>query len=244
MTKLFKQTLITSVLSIFLINGAIADPSKKPYGLGIPASSGTGGAVRSLTSSLVVPLAPEDGGRTASEQPTFYWYLSTSNNFPYKTIFELRDSTDRDNAVVFKTEGTATNSGLYKVTLPSSVRLMPEKVYVWQLRLRGTTASSNLQAIGSIVLTKVSGEMQKAIAKATTSLEKAKVFSNYGYWFDALDLNTKQIETEPQNQTALKMRSEMMLEIFTTKNGDSQVTVKNLVDKINATKIMELLSSK
>jgi hypothetical protein len=244
MTKLFRQTLAASVLSIFLINGAIAAPTKKPYGLGIPTSSGTGGAVRSLTSSLILPLVPEDGGRTASEQPTFYWYLPTSNNFPYKTIFELRDSTDRNNVVVFKIEGTATKSGLYKVALPPTAALKPEKVYVWQLRLRGSTASSNLQAIGSIVLTKMSGEMQKAIARATTSLEKAQIFSNYGYWFDALDISTKQIETEPQNQTAIKMRTEMMLEIFTTQNGDSQASVKNLVDEINMTKTMELLSSK
>ena len=72
-----KQILTISVLSLFLFtgsltryltSGAIAAPTKKGYGLGVPISSGTGGAVRSGLNSLVIPLAPGDGGRTASEQ--------------------------------------------------------------------------------------------------------------------------------------------------------------------------------
>jgi len=243
MTNLFKQTLSASVLSIFLAGGAIATPTKIPYGLGIPTSSGTGGAVRSLTNPVLVSLAPEDGGRTASEQPTFYWFISASNNSPYKAIFELRDSTTQDNLIVYRIEGVADKSGLYKITIPPSVALKPEKTYVWQLRMRGSAASSNLQAIGSIVLNKVTEGIQKEIAKAKNDLEKSSVYSNYGYWFEALDICTKQIEAEPRNQSAIKMRDEMILEIFTSKDSDSQVVVKNLLDKINSTKSIELVSA-
>ncbi len=238
-----KQILVISVLSMFLSSVAIAAPAKKPFGLGIPISSGTVGAVRG--NSLIIPLMPEDGGRTDSEKPTFYWYLPNSNNFPYKTIFEIRDPSDREGSVIYKSEGIADKSGLYKLSLPiNSSVLKREKVYVWQLRLRGRTASSNLQAVGSILLGKIDNDLQKAIAQASSSLEKAKVYSSYGYWFDALNIYTNQLEIEPKNQIASKMRSEMLQEMFTPKgaNPEAIANVKNLVEKINSSTIKELSS--
>jgi len=247
MTNLLKpkRILTISVLSLFLCSGAIGAP-KKPYGLGVPISSGTGGAVRGAN-SLVIPLAPEDGGRTASERPTFYWYLPANSNFPYKTIFELRDPSDRDGNVVFRTEGVAAKNGLYKVTLPqTSPSLKPEKIYTWHLRLRGSNASSNIQSIGSIMLSNTDAEIQKEISQATTSLEKAKVYSRYGYWFDALNIYTNQLEADPNNQTASKMRSEMMLEAFTPKDADPETisNTKRLVENINRSNKIEVLSPK
>jgi hypothetical protein len=251
-----KQILTISVLSLFLFtgsltryltSGAIAAPTKKGYGLGVPISSGTGGAVRSGLNSLVIPLAPGDGGRTASERPTFYWYLAKSSNFPYKTIFELRDPSDQDGNVVYRAEGIAEKNGLYKFTLPSnSPSLKPEKVYIWQLRLRGSKASSNLQSLGSIMLSKPDSDMQKAIAQAPTNLDKAKIYGIYGYWFDALNIYTNQIETEPKNKTAYNMRTEMMLEVFTPKGANSEAiaNAKSLVEIINSTSTTETLSPK
>jgi hypothetical protein len=236
-----KQLLTISLLSMFLSSVAIAAPAKKPFGLGLPVSSGTVGAVRG--NSLLIPLVPEDGGRTASEKPTFYWYLPDSNNFPYKTIFEIRDPSDRDGTVIYKSEGIADKSGLYKLSLPANSSVLKrEKVYVWQLRMRGSKASSDLQAAGSILLSKIDNDLQKAIAQAPTSLEKAKIYGSYGYWFDALNIYTSQIELEPQNQTAYKMRSEMLQEIFTPKSADPEAiaNVKNLVDKINKSTVNEL----
>jgi hypothetical protein len=248
MNNLLKQTLAISVLSIFLGLAAIAAPAKKPYGLGIPISSGTGGAVRSIANSLLIPLAPEDGGRTATERPTFYWYLPSSNNFPYKVIFELRDPTDNNGTVIFKAEGIATNAGLYKLTLPqNSPALKPERVYLWQLRLRGSTASSNLQSIGSIVLTKVDEDMQKAIAKASTNNQKAQVFSDNGYWFDALNIYTSQIDSGSKDQTAAQMRASMLKEVFnspTAGSPDEITNVTNLIEKINSVKATELSAYK
>jgi len=248
MNNLLKQTLSISVLSIFFGLAAIAAPAKKPYGLGIPISSGTGGAVRSIANSLLIPLAPEDGGRTATERPTFYWYLPSSNNFPYKVIFELRDPTDNNGTVIFKAEGIATNAGLYKLTLPqNSPALKPERVYLWQLRLRGSTASSNLQSIGSIVLTKVDEDMQKAIAKASTNNQKAQVFSDNGYWFDALNIYTSQIDSGSKDQTAAQMRASMIKEVFnspTAGSPDEITNVTNLIEKINSVKATELSAYK
>ncbi|AFY72920.1 protein of unknown function (DUF928) [Synechococcus sp. PCC 7502] len=243
-----KQILATSVLSVFLsLSGvAISAPTQKPYGLGIPISSGTGGAVRSINTSLVIPLVPDDGGRTASERPTFYWYLADSANFPYKTIFELKDPTDRDGNVLFKVEGIAEKSGLYKLTLPKNApALKPDKLYVWQLRMRGSTASSNLQTVGSILLSRLDGDMQKAIAKATTNIEKAQLYSQYGYWFDALSIYTNQLETEPKNQDIYKLRSEMILQVFTPQDKDPQLmsNLKSFIDKVNSTPKAELLSA-
>jgi hypothetical protein len=240
-----KQIFSASVLSIFLIGGAIAIPARKPFGLGVPISSGTGGAVRSISNSLLIPLAPEDGGRTASDRPTFYWYLPSSNNFPYKAVFTLRDPANQDGATVFRAEGIADKSGLYKVTIPANApALKPEKVYVWQLRLRGSTASSDLQTLGSILFSKTDKEVEKAIAQAPTNLEKAKIYTNNGYWFDALNLYTNQIaaQTDTEPKPATTMRSEMILEVFTNKNSEPQAiaSVKNLIENLNKSNPAEL----
>ncbi len=244
MKNILKQILVISLLPIFLAGEAMAIPAKKPYGLGIPSSSGTGGAVRSGGNNLVIPLAPEDGGRTATERPTFYWYLSSSNDFPYKAIFELRDA---DEKLVYKSEGVAEKSGVYKLTLPAeSAALAPEKIYTWQLKLRGSNASSNLQSISLIQLKPIDGDSKKAINGANTNLEKARLYGNYGYWFDALTSYTNQIESEPNNKPTSTERGEMMQEAIIPKGADqiAVISAKCLIDQINAASINEFSKPK
>ncbi len=190
------------------MNPAIAKPGK--YGLGLPANSGTAGAIRSSIPPVVV-LAPEDGGRTVSENPTFYWYLSS--NSPYKTIFQIKDGTSGE--TVLKVDGESIKKGLYKFTLPATT-LKSGKVYTWQLSFNKKGSSSGFSTINQVLLVNAEPEMRKAMSAANTELEKAKVYSNYGYWYDALDSYNKWLEFKPSDTAALQERNSIVSEVLTS----------------------------
>lgn len=243
MKTILKQIFTLSVLSLALSSQAIATPARKPYGLGLPISAGTGGATRSITNAAIIAIAPEDGGRTATSRPTFYWYLPSSNNFPYRAIFELVDP--GNDTVVFRTEGGVPKAGLYKLEIPALDQpIQADRVYIWQLRLRGTNASSNLQSLGSIVLRNPSRELATNLSRSTTEMQRAELYSKNGYWFDALHTYTKLIEAEPNNQAALAARAEMMGEIFNSVTPESRAIAKELVQTINAISNSQKLTNK
>jgi len=194
---------------------AIAKPSR--YGLGLPGNTGTAGAVRSSLPPVVV-LAPEDGGRTTSEKPTFYWYLSS--NLPYKTIFQLKDGATGE--TVLKVDGDSVKKGLYRFTLPESTILKSGKVYTWQLSFNKKGTSSGFSTINQVLLTKTEPQLQTALSGASTELAKAKVYSTYGYWYDALDSYNKWLEIKPNDAATLQERNRILTEVLTAMATDDK----------------------
>lgn len=242
---------LTTWLVTVSVGVTVNAQGKPSYGLGLPRTAGTGGATRG-TLPLVTMLIPEDGGRTVSSRPTFYWYVSPERDGavaskPFQVTFFLRENPEISAKSVFKAEGETNKSGLYKFTLPDSAPpLEVGKVQRWQIRWRSETGSTQVDVNGMIMLAEASSDLRQALSKAATDLDKARVYASKSYWYDALDAYSKWLEANPKDATARQERSSLLMKGF---DGHSAITdakiLKTLLTEVDAQPAIALsLSSK
>jgi hypothetical protein len=198
-----------------------AQPRTQSYGLGMPRTSGTGGATRGNLPQVIM-LVPDDGAKTLSANPTFYWFVPEG---PFTTTFFLRDSNQNGAKTIYRVQGTAQKSGLYRITLPQNISLMAGKPQRWQVRWQDNKGGQ--VDIASGVLLESNPTVSKAITTAKNDLEKARIYAANLYWYDALDSYTKWLDANPKDKIALKERNDLLKAGF---QGSSSVTA-DLMDK-------------
>ncbi|MEA5476103.1 DUF928 domain-containing protein [Pseudanabaena galeata UHCC 0370] len=194
------------------------------YGLGLPKSASSGGATRGDL-PLITILGLEDGAKTLASRPTLYWYIAPQNTATtssttvppidsgkssFKVTFFLRDGYERSAKPVFVAEGKAEESGLYKFTLPENApELMKGKAQRWQIRWQSNGGAAQVDVYASI---RRDDEplVLKAIVSAKNDLEKARIYAKNAYWYDALDAYTSWLSKNPQDNTALTERSNLV----------------------------------
>jgi hypothetical protein len=197
-----------SALVLLAVSGSLivlAQPRNQSYGLGVPKTAGTGGATRGNLPQLVM-LVPEDGARTISDRPTFYWYVGEA---PFRTTFFLRDANETTAKTIYRLEAEAKKAGLYRVTLPESVRLTSGEVQRWQVRWQDVRGVNQID-VASAVKFEPNPRVQTAVDRAKNDLEKARIFAANLYWYDAFDAYTKWLETNPNDKTARQERADLV----------------------------------
>ena len=104
---------------------------KSSYGLGLPKTAGTGGSARVLddgvggfessgtttTIPILALMVPEDGAKTSSARPTFYWYVF-GGDINYKATFNLYEDSSTGAKSIYQLESNITKGGL----LPKRLR--------------------------------------------------------------------------------------------------------------------------
>jgi hypothetical protein len=210
-------------LLLLTVAGSVAvsaQPRNQSYGLGIPKTAGTGGATRGNLPQVVM-LVPEDGARTLSDRPTFYWYVGEA---PFRTTFFLRDANETGAKTLYRVEAESKKAGLYRVTLPESVRLSSGQVHRWQVRWQDSRGVGQIDVASAIKL-EPNPQVQLAIAKAPNDLAKARILAANLYWYDALDAYTKWLEANPNDKTARQERAELIRAGF---QSSSVITKDNI----------------
>lgn len=198
------------------------------YGLGLPQSSGVGGATRTSPPPIVVLLAPNDGGKTLSTRPTFFLSIdppknteeSKSNqstsvsstkisdpkNKPIIFTFILRDGSESSSKPLFTAEVKADKFGLYKFTLPENApALVEKKAQRWQIRYH-----NNQENTYATIRLESDDNVKKAIASAKNDLEKARIYAKNFYWYDAIAAYDSWLSKKPKDDTAILERSKLL----------------------------------
>jgi hypothetical protein len=220
------------------------------YGLGLPKSAGTGGATRGKLPQITM-LVPEDGAKTLSAHPTFYWYIAPSeptatsttlskvedDKNTFKITFYLRESNAKEAKRIFEAEGKAEQPGLYKFTLPENAsELIKGKVQRWQIRW--STINSQID-VHAPIRRDEDPLVLKAIASAKNDLEKGRIYAKNAYWYDAIDAYTSWITANPKDEIARKERNELLTEGFKTHTAfskEQQGNVVKLLTKLDESK--------
>jgi hypothetical protein len=186
--------------------------TKSKYGLGtLPVAARSGGGIRTPDElSRVTLLAPQDGGITLSERPTFYWYVAPipgdKDYSTFQTGFRLRDPGD-SNLKAFEIKRSGTKVGLYSMTLPKTTSAMEiGKEQAWIVQ----DFSNNFTSTSVVVRLKKNEAAITELNKAKTNLEKARIYERYGYWYDALHAYTQWIEANPKDTIARRERANMI----------------------------------
>ena len=224
---------------------ALVPESFAQYGLGLPKSAGSGGATRSDKLPEIMMLVPEDGAKSFTTRPTFYWYIapptpelsaSTTEasvvevkpSSPNQITFFLRDGYERISKSIFIAEGKIDKPGLYKFTLPeNSPELVTGKIQRWQIRWQSQGGNSQINVYAPIRRDE-DLVVAKAIASAKNELEKARIFTKNAYWYDAVDAYTSWLVKNPQDQVAKKERGDLLSEGLKSNTAFSKEQQSNI----------------
>lgn len=233
---------------------AFAPETFAQYGLGLPKSASSGGATRTEDLPAITLLVPEDGAKTFSSRPTFYWYIASpspeqaasttgtnvdaTKESSNQVRFILREGYTKNAKPLFITEGKIDKlAGLYKFTLPeNSPELVAGKVQRWQIRWHANETSPQIN-VSATIRRDDDLVVAKAIADAKTDLEKARIFTKNAYWYDAIDAYTNWLIKNPQDKTARTERQDLLKQGFknyTAFSKDPQVNVEKLLTKLDA----------
>ena len=195
---------------------------------------------------LLTLITPEDGGRTASSQPVLYWYLhdrhtqvSTSpskvdsNNPKSALIGKLSvttgDSTgDSDTIAIFQTD-LKMHHGLSRFKLPPTAALKSSQPYRWQIKLQDRQGEDVI-ASGWIVYTPPEESLSKSLLRALTSRDRARIYAQAGYWFEAIDGYTQWLNFKPSDLEARAARNEILNLGFATNTNFDFETFKKVLN--------------
>jgi hypothetical protein len=203
---------------------------------------------------LLTLITPEDGGRTASSQPVLYWYLhdpsipvSTSpsksgrlfnsaskvdaNNAKETLIGKISitaGASDADTIAIFQTD-LKIHHGLSRFKLTSTAALKPSLPYRWQIKLQDRQGEDVI-ASGWIVYTPPEESLSKSLLRALTSRDRAKIYAQAGYWFEAIDGYTQWLTFKPSDLEARAARNEILNLGFATNTNFDFETFKKVLN--------------
>jgi hypothetical protein len=127
-------------------------------------------------------------GQTASDHPTFFWYVKNASKDNISARFTLVEPGIPK--PVFDQTIPITSSGIMRLELPrESPGISPDKEYRWTVSVlcnpdRPSDFISFAQSF--IVQNSPSEDLAKQLAAAKSDLERAQIYANSGYWYDAL----------------------------------------------------------
>ena len=224
-------TIFLVAISWFVPN-AVRSKDSSSYGLGIVQNRYyERGTIRCANLGNLVAvdlLAPDDGARTLAERPTFYWYIDhksqneVKNDKNFYIYFILKEGFGANAKSIFRSRSVGilkASSGLYRFTLPpNSPTLEIGKTYAWHIRYMQADSealnSSNQIDTRAIVKRESNSSVVEQVKVASTNLEKARIFAENLYWYDALDEYTKWIDANPNDMQASRERLSMLDQII------------------------------
>ena len=166
------------------------------------------GASDVLTTLTV--LAPEDVGLTASAQPSLFWYQSHGSETRIE-LTVLRDTAAKPafEAVV----ETPAAGGVRRFRLADKgFKLEPGTSYRWSVSIvtDPENRSKDVVASGMIRYAPLSDKAQQRLA--ANQNDKAYVYADEGYWYDALEALSDEIDQKPSERELRKVRGMLFLQ--------------------------------
>ena len=197
----------SGVGSIELLPSAIAKSSKRinytPPGT-LKRAIRTGGTgsrgCAQLGRVTVMPLVPSNHiGQTQSSRPTFLAYVSGAQSVE----FALTEPKVEKPLLVQTVTPDA--NGIVRVQLPETApELAIGKDYRWSIAVvcNPNRRSNDVYAQSWIQRTAVTPELEKNLTATPSGLERARLYANAGFWYDAIATLTHALQTNPNQPEA------------------------------------------
>jgi hypothetical protein len=165
-----------------------------------------GGATRGEIVNPRRPIAPLEG-RSYGDRPYLAWEIAPGSKSYHVAIYEGDIDTNKAAPIVYEKDVT-TAELLYPLDAKA---LMPGKLYSWRVSTPTAKGSEDGVVARFMILTGTeAGEIKQALATAGLAapktaadrLDQARVFENYGVWYDALRIASELAE-DPDDKDAL-----------------------------------------
>jgi len=182
-------------------------PKIASTGTRVDGDGGSRGGGVKLPSLYV--LAPNHTGLTTLAQPSLFWFQSG----PAGTRFELTVVEPKKPKPVLRVGvDKADQPGIHRLTLSKyNVTLNPGVMYKWTISLVPDPAnrSQDVVASGTIQRTEPDEGFTTALAGAE-GLDKAALYSDKGFWYDALEVVTNAIDAAPKDKELRRQRATLL----------------------------------
>lgn len=141
---------------------------------------------KECTSTTPTLLVPQNHlGLTTSSNPTLLWYLP--NKDVEVMVFEIKKAGEKE---AIYAEQLQPSAGIIQLKLPKDkVELKIGEEYIWSVAVpcisEGKRRKISVEA--GIKRVAPTPELTSQLSQATTPQQKARVFAQQGYWYDALE---------------------------------------------------------
>lgn len=192
---------------------ATAPPIYKPPPRGAPGGRVGGGTRGTGRETFVLSvLAPAETGLTTSDQPTLYWFISTSTT----SAVELTVADPRATQPLLETQipGPVAR-GIHRIRLADyGVRLTPGVAYRWFVSVVPDAGrrSRDVLAGGTIELSEPAADVKTTLAGAPKA-EQPAVYASAGFWYDAVAAIQQLIEASPENAVLKTHRASLLAQV-------------------------------
>jgi hypothetical protein len=190
-----------------------AVPVYKPPLRGAPGGrigGGTRGAGREVF--VLTVLAPDHSALTVSEQPSLFWFISSSPSLPIEvTLMDLRTT----QPVLETRLASPVAPGVQRIRLADhGVRLELGVPYRWFVTVvpNSDRRSRDILAGGAIERVEPPEALTAKLAQARKE-ETATVYAEAGVWYDALSAISDQIESAPNDVGLRKQRATLLTQV-------------------------------
>jgi hypothetical protein len=196
-------------------------PVYKPPLRGSPAGrvgGGTRGTSDRESFSLLV-LAPDHVGLTIYDQPSLYWFISKPTSFPVELTIIERNAVK---PLLEKVVNGIDQGGIHVIRLSDyGVRLAQDVPYKWFVTLVTDAAHRSKDILAGGIIRRV--DAPPAVAARLEGADRNGafyVYSEEGYWYDALGAISGMIEASPDNVDLRKQRAGLLEQVGLAEAAD------------------------
>ncbi len=174
--------------------------------------SGVGAGSRGCQSQTppvsLTALAPPPNDHTAltaSGHPTFVWYVSDTSVPIQFTLVEMKPE-GRGGTTLLKQVLQAEKSGFMQLAMPKNLpELDPNKTYYWTVSLECNPERADTYIVSKFWIKRaiMTPEQASKIAGATSEQERARLYAQFLYWYDAVNVLSTAYNAQPKDQSTV-----------------------------------------
>jgi|GEM_PF-6688065 len=165
-----------------------------PHDSGAPEVTDAGGVRTAGVLPNVELLAPDRMARSLTPSPTLYWHISKTAPCPVRFTLLADDVTVIDPLLELDIEGVD-QKGIYGISLEEhGLELEQGRRYVWSIAVSSEGESFGSDRVAQTVMQHSTAPDLIAVLDAKAPEHRAVRLAADGYWYDAVDVLSKQIE--------------------------------------------------
>jgi hypothetical protein len=220
--RLLSLALVLNLIWLGLANSAIAEQKSektRTADFGLPTHRRDGGTrsgqdscvVNAENQNLIALIPQQDVGKNAAASPKLFFYIPELKQ-PSILEFVLRNQQDR---LIYETFLSTEGNGIISIEIPAGVKsnlLKTEQNYHWYLSMicNQQERSRDIVVEGWMRQGRLNLATQKQLNKASV-LEKAKIYRQQGFWFDALSALAENPDSVAEETMMRQKWSEMLV---------------------------------
>ena len=187
----------------------------KPPVRGAPPSRVSGGTRGSTPTGVPVleVLAPNDIGFTLQEQPTLYWY--NSSTVPTQLQLTLA-ADDKSINPMLEVDLAAREvpAGINSFSLAgTAVKLRSDTEYIWSVSLVLDPRQRSRDVVASGVLKRVSPPGGFERKTGASPVDAAIAYAGAGFWYDAVEALSAAVARSPDDRRLRELRAGLMEQV-------------------------------